>query len=95
MKHLQDAPRTLRSTFKVSDPNDPTKTVAVVYASVAACLERETNSLQAEIDRLMLEFCPDEMSKEQTARWASHQIAACIECGLSGKAACPEHGASS
>jgi hypothetical protein len=32
-------------------------------------------ALQAEIDRLMLEFCPDEMSEEQLAEWARHQRA--------------------
>jgi len=31
---------------------------------------------QAEIDRLMLEFCPAEMSAEQMATWESHQKAA-------------------
>lgn len=30
-------------------------------------------SQQAEIDRLMLEFCPDEMTPEQVAEWAAHQ----------------------
>lgn len=28
---------------------------------------------QAEIDRLMLEFCPEEMAPEQLANWAAHQ----------------------
>lgn len=28
---------------------------------------------QAQIDRLMLEFCPDEMSQEQLDEWAKHQ----------------------
>ena len=31
---------------------------------------------QAEIDRLMLEHCPDEMSPRQLAEWAKHQVAA-------------------
>ena len=29
---------------------------------------------QAEIDRLMIEFCPKEMTKEQTANWYKHQV---------------------
>jgi len=29
---------------------------------------------QAEIDRLMLEFCPLEMTEEQIANWAKHQV---------------------
>lgn len=28
---------------------------------------------QAKIDRLMLEWCPDEMTAEQLANWAAHQ----------------------
>lgn len=28
---------------------------------------------QAKIDRLMLEYCPDEMTCEQMATWAAHQ----------------------
>jgi hypothetical protein len=28
---------------------------------------------QAQIDRLMLEYCPDEMTPEQMAEWARHQ----------------------
>ncbi len=31
------------------------------------------NAQQAEIDRLMLEHCPNEMSKEQVDEWAKHQ----------------------
>lgn len=31
------------------------------------------HSQQAEIDRLMLEFCPNEMTPEQVAEWAKHQ----------------------
>lgn len=91
-KHLQDATRTRRSTFRVADPNDQSKTVPVVYASFAACMEREANSKQAEIDRLMLEYCPDEMTEVQKERWAAHQIAECTECSLIGKSACAEHG---
>lgn len=30
-------------------------------------------SKQAEIDRLMLEFCPEEMTEDQKAEWAKHQ----------------------
>jgi hypothetical protein len=36
-------------------------------------LERTVNSQQAKIDRLMLEYCPDEMTDEQLVEWAKHQ----------------------
>ncbi len=48
-KHLQDAPRTMRNAFIVIDPNDQKKTIKVVYASFAECLEREANDLRAKI----------------------------------------------
>jgi hypothetical protein len=30
-------------------------------------------AMQAKIDSLMLEYCPDEMTEEQKAKWAAHQ----------------------
>lgn len=34
---------------------------------------RTIRAKQAEIDRLMLEYCPDEMTPEQKAEWAANQ----------------------
>jgi len=31
-------------------------------------------ALQARIDELMQEYCPDEMTEEQWAEWAKHQV---------------------
>ncbi len=39
-------------------------------------LERVAGPLQAKLDRLMLEYCPEEMSKEQMEEWAKHQVPA-------------------
>ncbi|MES2730012.1 MAG: hypothetical protein V4621_07980 [Pseudomonadota bacterium] len=36
-------------------------------------LQRAVQAKQAEIDRLMLEFCPGEMTAEQMAEWERHQ----------------------
>lgn len=33
----------------------------------------EVQELQATIDRLMLEYCPEEMTQEQKDNWAKHQ----------------------
>lgn len=33
-------------------------------------------SMQAKIDALMLEFCPDEMTAKQKDNWAKHQVPA-------------------
>lgn len=36
-------------------------------------LEGELAEAQAKIDRLMLEYCPDEMTTAQIENWAKHQ----------------------
>lgn len=36
-------------------------------------LQRERDGAQAQLDALMLEFCPDEMTEEQVKRWAAAQ----------------------
>lgn len=38
-----------------------------------AILQRKVRAMQAEIDRLMLEFCPNEMTKRQMAEWEACQ----------------------
>lgn len=42
-------------------------------ALVAEAKDKEIAAKQAEIDRLMLEFCPQEMTPEQVANWEAHQ----------------------
>jgi hypothetical protein len=37
---------------------------------------------QAKIDRLMLEYCPDEMTPEQSAAWKAHQTACSEAVGM-------------
>jgi hypothetical protein len=37
-------------------------------------LRLDAASKQAQIDSLMLEYCPDEMSQEQIANWEAHQV---------------------
>lgn len=34
---------------------------------------KEKGALQAKIDQLMLEFCPEEMTQEQIENWEKHQ----------------------
>lgn len=34
------------------------------------------NSLEARLDAVMLEYCPDEMTEEQRIRWAANQMTA-------------------
>ncbi len=38
-----------------------------------AAVVSERDALRARIDALMLEYCPDEMTADQTAEWARHQ----------------------
>lgn len=44
-----------------------------VHESIINELRVEVARKQAEIDRLMLEYCPDEMTAEQLAEWSAHQ----------------------
>ena len=37
-------------------------------------LLEKVDALQAKIDMLMLEWCPEEMSEEQKANWERHQV---------------------
>jgi hypothetical protein len=38
-----------------------------------AVISSEIDFLQAKIDKLMLEYCPDEMTEAQVSNWALHQ----------------------
>lgn len=53
-------------------PRFPTK-LALDAADEIERLRRDIASKQAEIDRLMLEFCPGEMTPEQRTEWGRHQ----------------------
>ena len=46
-----------------------------VPADFARQLERELADKQAQIDQLMLEYCPLEMGRDQYIQWAAHQKA--------------------
>ena len=41
-------------------------------------LVKKNAALQAKIDELMLEYCPDEMTPEQIAEWERNQVTADI-----------------
>lgn len=51
----------------------PEDTAKVWYAEYEA-MKREVGRKQAEIDRLMLEYCPQEMTPEQIEEWRKHQV---------------------
>ena len=40
---------------------------------------KQIEDLQAKIDLLMLEYCPDEMTKELIEDWEKHQVKSDIE----------------
>lgn len=71
---MSDTPRT-EEWLKERAPKRVVSTWSdvVALADFARQLEREVGAKQAQIDRLLLEFCPDEMTPEQTAEWAKHQ----------------------
>ena len=45
------------------------------YRKELAEAKRQLEAKQAIIDRLMLEYCPNEMSVEQLVNWSNHQRA--------------------
>jgi len=47
-------------------------------------LERQLEHSQQLIDRLMLEYCPDEMTEEQIKNWEEHQVKSDIGAGSGG-----------
>lgn len=48
----------------------------LVERRIAAVEERAMYVLQAKIDALMLEHCPEEMTPEQVEDWGKHQVVA-------------------
>jgi len=59
--------------------SDADQREAAMAAKWAECCEeldslhKKLSAAQAKIDELMLEYCPDEMTKEQLVEWAKHQ----------------------
>jgi hypothetical protein len=58
------------------DPIMPNTDYTVTAVTVA---QKQMAELEAERDRLMLEFCPAEMTPQQIESWKSHQTAANVE----------------
>lgn len=63
--------------------------VSVGYeaAEMIIDLRAQVAALQARVDALMLEFCPDEMNEEQLDHWARHQRPASDEVQAAYQAA--------
>ena len=49
------------------------------WKAAAESMEKHAESLQAKIDALMLEYCPEDMTPEQVEEWGRHQRAATPE----------------
>ena len=67
----QDSEQAARAAFKT------TQEVGEKWVSTQAELDSTLLKLaatQAKLDALMLEYCPDEMTKEQLDNWAAHQV---------------------
>ena len=54
--------------------NDPATALIIIDK-----LKSVSEAKQAKIDSLMLEYCPDEMTKEQIENWEKHQVKSDIE----------------
>ncbi len=75
MHELMDEPDQLRATVErlTADLASAHEQLADQTARWAAVVS-ERDALQASIDALMLEYCPDDMTPEQTKEWARHQV---------------------
>lgn len=73
---MSDAPY-VRAAFINAITEEGTKAEAVEWLQKTwneLCqTKHKVQAKQAEIDRLMLEFCPDEMTPEQVDEWNRHQ----------------------
>lgn len=70
--HRMDAP--LCGTMAIQDYE--IRALLKHFLSTGTASESETRTIeamQAKIDSLMLQYCPDEMTEEQKAKWAAHQ----------------------
>jgi hypothetical protein len=59
-------------------PGDPKRwfcgtSIATPYVKSTGCRDRQIEQLQARIDELMFEHCPDEMTREQIERYTNAQ----------------------
>jgi len=61
--------------FEVVNADHARKLETELIASLAAlsAAEQRAEGMQARIDELMLEYCPDEMTPEQIEEWGKHQ----------------------
>lgn len=81
IKHLRDSDPSLRDQYRP----------LVLWEDVADRIEwlekgnaawrQLFNERQAKIDELMLEYCPEEMTKEQLENWAKHQRISLLKLG--------------
>lgn len=53
--------------------NDDRVDLTITAAEAITELRQQLAAKQAEVDALMLEYCPSEMSQEQLGNWAAHQ----------------------
>lgn len=74
MADLREENERLRTTNK--NARDAIQAGITINVELQAEVERlcaQVAALQARVDALMLEFCPDEMTEEQKETWARHQ----------------------
>jgi hypothetical protein len=75
VENMQIGAEPSMSLAPVSEFDVPLVRATDAQAAVLAAYEAGRAENQALIDRLMLEYCPDEMTPEQKANWAKHQRA--------------------
>ena len=56
----------------MNTPNDTAN--AEDFEALYLAYRAKYEAVQAKLDELMLEYCPDEMTPEQIAEWARNQV---------------------
>jgi len=70
MSELSEKALEAAEELKTTDPYD--KTEGRIEKTLRECAEA-LDAKQAQIDALILEYCPDEMTEEQIEEWRKHQ----------------------
>jgi hypothetical protein len=62
-------------TYTINDLSEKFKAGEGLHDEYVRLIDykQDTEALQAQIDSLMLEYCPKEVTKEQMDNWAKHQ----------------------
>jgi hypothetical protein len=63
----------IKQLRNLEEDHEPEGWPAVKMRDISSLLDL-IEALQAKLDRLMFEYCPEDMTKEQVNKWGKHQV---------------------